>query len=81
MAAYQTSRVSWTAGANLCEKLNISDKKGALWTAAELNAIITISFWISYLISTNFVYDIVLVYDIVADIGPGPACKKRKEWA
>jgi hypothetical protein len=28
-------------GANLCEELNIPDKQGPLWTAAELNAIIT----------------------------------------
>jgi hypothetical protein len=28
-------------GANLCEELNIPEKEGPMWTAFELNAIIT----------------------------------------
>ena len=35
-----TKLAEWI-GANLCEELNIPDKQGPLWTAAELNAIIT----------------------------------------
>ena len=34
-----TKLAEWI-GANLCEELNIPDKQGPLWTAAELNAII-----------------------------------------
>jgi hypothetical protein len=35
-----TKLAEWI-GANLCEVLNIPDKQGPLWTAVELNAIIT----------------------------------------
>ncbi len=35
-----TKLAEWI-GADLCEELNIPDKQGPLWTAAELNAIIT----------------------------------------
>ena len=35
-----TKLAEWI-GANLCEERNIPDKQGPLWTAAELNAIIT----------------------------------------
>jgi hypothetical protein len=50
MYAYRTSHqvLLWLPtkldewlGANLCEELNIPDKEGPLWTAEELNAIIT----------------------------------------
>ena len=35
-----TKLAEWI-GANLCEELNIPDKQGPLWTAVELNTIIT----------------------------------------
>jgi hypothetical protein len=35
-----TKLAEWI-GANLCEELNIPDKQSPLWTAVELNAIIT----------------------------------------